>query len=209
MKDYSQWGEGKFIVDFFKGKSRGRFLDIGAFDGITGSNTRNLSDLGWDGLCIEASPFNFPALLENHRGNPRITCLLAAVIPYESEHAVEFYDAGGQIGTTMANHKLGHHVKRKYRVAGITPNEIFQAFGSRWDFVSLDIEGADLAVLECLGVLLTETQMICVEDAIPNMAFDKGYHDRLLAAAAEHGFTKVIATTTDSTRSANTLLARP
>jgi hypothetical protein len=36
---YSQLGQDKFIDDFFSSKENGIFLDIGAHDGESGSNT--------------------------------------------------------------------------------------------------------------------------------------------------------------------------
>jgi FkbM family methyltransferase len=52
---YSQWGQDRFINEnIFKGKKGGVFVDIGAHDGVTLSNTLFFEkELGWSGLCIE------------------------------------------------------------------------------------------------------------------------------------------------------------
>ena len=56
MKDYSQNGEQKIILEYFQDKYKGKVLDIGANDGITLSNSRALIEKGWDGVLIEPAP---------------------------------------------------------------------------------------------------------------------------------------------------------
>lgn len=60
---YSQNGEQEAILKIF-GESEGRFLDIGAYDGKTFSNTLALIERGWSGVLIEPSPNAFMALAD-------------------------------------------------------------------------------------------------------------------------------------------------
>ena len=54
MKYYGQALQDKWVVEFFKEKRNGFYLDIGAMDGITSSNTYVLEkELEWDGICVE------------------------------------------------------------------------------------------------------------------------------------------------------------
>jgi hypothetical protein len=48
---YSQNNEQEIILNFFNGRI-GRYLDIGAFDGVSMSNTLALVELGWQGTAI-------------------------------------------------------------------------------------------------------------------------------------------------------------
>jgi len=75
---YSQGNEEAFIVEWFDGR-RGRFLDIGASDGIRYSNTRRLFELGWHGVLVEPSPATFAMLLQNYRDHNEIMCVNCAV----------------------------------------------------------------------------------------------------------------------------------
>lgn len=43
----------------------GFFVDIGAYDGISNSNTYLLEQNGWSGICFEANPNIFPKLQQN------------------------------------------------------------------------------------------------------------------------------------------------
>lgn len=52
-KYYGQWETDKFIEEYFLNKTKGICIEVGAADGIKGSNTKYFEDLGWDVLCIE------------------------------------------------------------------------------------------------------------------------------------------------------------
>lgn len=58
MKDYSQNGESKILLNLFEkiGTKNKIFVDLGAGDGYHLSNTRMLKDLGWSGLMVDADP---------------------------------------------------------------------------------------------------------------------------------------------------------
>ena len=65
--NYSQNNEQEIILNLFKGRT-GTFLDIGANDGITLSNTYALSLQGWKGLLVEASPKAYERLVKTYEG---------------------------------------------------------------------------------------------------------------------------------------------
>jgi FkbM family methyltransferase len=208
--DYSQHGEQALILQFFEGQPPGRFLDLGAYDGLTDSNTRALSDRGWHGVCVEACPATFVRLVENHRDNPKIECVNAAVMPRPG--LVRLHDCMSPCTTARVDHHVHEHVRRQYWVTGITIPKLRESlnFHGAWDFVSLDIEGVDLDVLIAAGDwLLRGTQLVCVEDTIPGCPFDDRYYDELRAVLARLGFTRLIGRTHGPEKPANTLLARP
>jgi FkbM family methyltransferase len=63
---YSQWGEDRWIVEHLEPPSRGVFVDIGAGDGVRGSNTLYFENLGWTGLCVDPDPRNRDPLRARH-----------------------------------------------------------------------------------------------------------------------------------------------
>src|SRR3974390_100826 len=75
---YSQIGpERNLKGGAFCGKRNGVFVDVGAYDGISFSNTLMFErELGWTGLCIEPNPDVFPRLIENRSA----TCLEIAIV---------------------------------------------------------------------------------------------------------------------------------
>jgi hypothetical protein len=54
---HSQNDEERHILDAFREGPEGNFLDIGAYDRITLSNTYCLALKGWSGVCVEARRF--------------------------------------------------------------------------------------------------------------------------------------------------------
>ena len=79
MKDHSQNGEQQIILDYFKDRYNGRFLDIGANDGITLSNVYALALKGWGGAMCEPSPKAFYLLQRNYKELPQVTLLNIAI----------------------------------------------------------------------------------------------------------------------------------
>src|SRR5262245_60217062 len=110
---YSQNSEESFILDFFKDKPNGKFIDIGAYDTFRFSNVRALYEKGgWSGALVEAAPSNYRGIAESYSNDPNITVLNFAV--GEPEGEIEFYDSGGDaISTSDENHM------KKWAAAGI------------------------------------------------------------------------------------------
>ncbi|HJZ23454.1 MAG TPA: FkbM family methyltransferase [Candidatus Babeliales bacterium] len=64
---YSQCGQDKYINEIlFHNKKKGTFIDIGAHDGVSYSNTYYFEKvLGWSGICVEPHPDRFAELKKN------------------------------------------------------------------------------------------------------------------------------------------------
>lgn len=54
--DRSQHGESQWILDHLNPPEYGLFCEVGAYDGVTSSNTYLFETLGWEGLLIEPDP---------------------------------------------------------------------------------------------------------------------------------------------------------
>jgi len=50
---YGQWKTDKIIESYFTSTDKGVCIEVGAANGIKGSNTKYFEDKGWDVLCIE------------------------------------------------------------------------------------------------------------------------------------------------------------
>jgi len=166
---YSQNREEEIIVDLLSAEKRvGHFLDVGAYDGITFSNTLRLAELNWSGVCVEPSPTVFPQLLKRHATNERIALVQAAVGPANA--FVEFWDSGGDaLSTTDAAHRekwiKGYSAKfAKMLVYTITFDDLFTQFGKVFDFINLDVEGVSASMFMLLPLQTLEAcRVLCVE----------------------------------------------
>jgi FkbM family methyltransferase len=59
----------QIYTDFFGYTSKGTFVEVGAYDGISFSNTSFLGDLGWSGVYIEPVNQFFEKCKERHKNN--------------------------------------------------------------------------------------------------------------------------------------------
>ena len=161
----SQYGEHTAILEHFKGKV-GRFLDVGAFDGCTFSNTRYLAELGWSGVCVEPSPIAFRWLMQNYHGNAHVALVNAAIgeSPSLSKFWVNTTDtySADAMSTFEASHraKFQSHPFREMWAAIITWDLLLAGHPGPFDFVNIDVEGMNERVLAAMPL---RPQMVCVE----------------------------------------------
>jgi FkbM family methyltransferase len=158
---YSQNDEEKTIGDLFGGHI-GKFIDIGAFDGVQFSNTRALAEKGWGGVLVEPSPSSFPALEKAYAGNLLVTTVNAALS--SDIGGVKFYD-NGCISTTSKKFR-DEYPNEKFEeitVPTITWGALFGRFGLDFDFVNIDTEGTNLDVLKLFPFNRVKPRCICIE----------------------------------------------
>ena len=74
----------EFIFDLFPNSKNSYFVDVGASDGIYGSNTFSLEKRGWKGLCIEGHPDLIQDLEKNR------SCQASQSLISDKEEEVEF-----------------------------------------------------------------------------------------------------------------------
>lgn len=152
----SQAGQDLVVDRVFEGKRGGTFVDIGGYDGVTGSNTLFLEVFrGWTGVLVEP----VSAQLEAAQAVRRCQCLGVGVGPEAGradfiEVTSGYTQMSGLAATydpaTLANVRgdLRHtEVTREIDIR--TLPEILDDTGlTAPDFISLDIEGGEVAVLE-------------------------------------------------------------
>lgn len=169
----SQYNEDAIIAAYFgeslgTGGARypGRFIEVGAHDGVVNSNTHALAERGWGGVCVEPSPLVFPHLMETYAGREDVVCINAAI--GAETRIVRFHDANGdQLGTTDEAHRArweakGHPFAAMY-LQTLTWPALLETFPGPYRFVSIDVEGTNLAVLEAAPLAEIGCDLVCVE----------------------------------------------
>lgn len=149
MSQYSQHNEDAFLRDFFGDKRDGFFVDVGANNGIKGSNTRALWERGWSGVMVEGSYPTFQQLCVNYNGQPRIRLVYAAVCDHVG--VVTFYTSKTTWCSgwdSMDKEFIEAMDISKYH-GELTPATTMAHLGlpDRFDFLSVDTEGMDYEVL--------------------------------------------------------------
>lgn len=141
--------------------ARGVFVELGAYDGITYSNTLALERcFNWTGLLIEANPRNFEKL-SRANVNRRVAKVNSAVC--NRTGSVGFRRGGG-VGSSEADFISAANTSRISTVdVPCRPlTAIMRDAGHEYaDFLSLDVQGAEYKVLQAaqpsaFGYIMTE-----------------------------------------------------
>jgi FkbM family methyltransferase len=188
-KFFSQAGQDAFLDErVFKGKREGVFVEIGGYDGITGSNCLFFELMrGWSGLLIEPSP-TFFAKAQSFR---RATCLQVALADEEGEaEFLEVQEGYSQMSGLTASYDTRlretvesdpRHKGELIKVKTRTLSRILdQHFLKEVDYISLDVEGGELAVLSSFPFDKYAVHAWTIENntdstEIPALMRDKGY----------------------------------
>lgn len=167
MKKFSQSDEQIFILDHFKNKAIGKFIDIGAYHVEKFSNTRALYLNGWNGLLIEPQPENYQAIAGHYAGEPRIEVLNFAV--GEPAGDVTFYESNGDaVGTTSEQHMQkwseGGVKYSKITVPQMGVVDFFDKYGHGTNFLSIDTEATNFELFQHIpDWVWEEIEMLCIE----------------------------------------------
>ena len=152
----SQAGQDVVVDRLFGQKRGGTFIDVGGYDGTSGSNTWFFEQWrGWDGVLVEP----VPSQLDKARALRRCACLGYAVAPADGvAEFIEVTEGYTQMSGLAGSYEPGvlamvradpRHKERVTRVETRCLSRILTDAGMiDPDFVSLDIEGGEVAVLE-------------------------------------------------------------
>lgn len=158
----SQLGQDVFAFIASLERSDGYFVEVGAHDPESLSNTWFLEQKGWNGILIEANPESYNTIKSSARK--------ARVLPYaawnKSDLVLKFNatldSALGSISDIKQN---DNHDRSKFIIHEVktkTLDDILQQENSpkKIDYISIDVEGAELEVLE--GLSLDKWNVTCL-----------------------------------------------
>lgn len=155
MRSYSQLGQDLTVLKFYNNKRNGYFIEIGASDGITLSNTYLLEkEYDWKGICVEPVPVKYEMLCKNR---PNSLCYDKAVYN-ESEKHVTFDIANnsdlysGISGHIDCHQNLVNANKSQIVVTTISFNDLLERSEApkMIDYLSLDTEGSEYEILKSI-----------------------------------------------------------
>lgn len=178
LEYYSQQGQDKYVVSrFFPHLRYGVFVDVGAHDGKTFSQSLHFEKKGWTGICVEPLPEVFNAL----KSLRKCVCVNAAIDVEEGE--TDFVKNGGYTEMLSGIQKYypdKHHERRlkEQRLMGggteivkvptVRLDTLLKRQGiKRVDYLSIDVEGAELAVVKSINFDDVDIEVIGFEDNYP------------------------------------------
>lgn len=153
--------EDKMLLDFFKDKTSGFFLEVGANHPINLSQTYCLERRGWNGILLEPLP-DMADLCRKVRKAKVFE--VACGSPSQSGSKVEFFVAGEFSSTKKHAVFMDIEYTRTLEVELITLDEILYKEGyPEIDLLSIDTEGTELDVLKGINFQKTRPKLILIE----------------------------------------------
>ena len=163
----SQNGEDRWLDAHFGAKRSGFFVEVGAYDGVNLSNTYHFEQTGWTGVLVEPDP----EMAERCRHDrPRSLTFQCAAGVNAGE--ISFYKVAGGEAYSTTSLSAAHRERldrmglawREVRVAVRTLDSILEeAHAPGVDFVSIDVEGGELAVLQGFDIRRWKPAVVIVE----------------------------------------------
>eukprot|EP00471_Norrisiella_sphaerica_P012303 CAMPEP_0184500092 /NCGR_PEP_ID=MMETSP0113_2-20130426/43617_1 /TAXON_ID=91329 /ORGANISM="Norrisiella sphaerica, Strain BC52" /LENGTH=491 /DNA_ID=CAMNT_0026888311 /DNA_START=69 /DNA_END=1545 /DNA_ORIENTATION=- len=178
--------------NFFRNQDKGFFLEVGGNTGKEGdSMTWIFRKKGWDGIAIEAAPLLYAQLHTDHKGLSSMEGALC-----DSFKVVEFVGQSGccaGIKTEMSESHIGAFLSNEIdddasrtKVNCVTLTTATEALGVQViDFLSLDVEGAELSVLKGVDWARIQIRAILVE-----VGGDEKKDEELRSLLRSKGFSK-------------------
>lgn len=165
-QSFAQYSEDVRVLEFFGHKFTGVFLEVGANHPEFLSNTNLLERNGWSGVLIEPVPA-LAKLLREKRPNSKV--FEAAVSAPNS--VAKGYLAIPDCGDTLAKLVFDKDLPGVVGEVDVTTidNVLDQAGIQRVDFLSIDIEGAEIEALKGFSFDRYRPRLIIIEDHVHDL----------------------------------------
>ena len=178
---YSQHGQDKFLNEnVFKNQQNGIFIDIGAHDGKTISNTYFFEkELNWTGVCVEPILERYVELVKNR------SCICMNCCVYNKHSIVPFAQSIGyteMLSGIQETYDPRHleRLKNEQSIFGGTTNILNKVSYTlseiltlnhieHVDYLSIDTEGSELQILQGIDFEKFKIKVIDVENNYPDV----------------------------------------
>lgn len=170
-KYFGQWETDKIIEEYFD-KNNGVCVEVGAANGIKGSNSLYFEKLGWDALCIEPNPNQIKSL-KKYRKN----IMTYAVSKEIGVMDLTVFEVGEKnimssltslVPDTRLVESHSHIINNTYKVPVKveTLSKILEIanYPKKIDFISIDTEGTELDVLESMDFEKYDVSLYIIEN---------------------------------------------
>ena len=155
-------GLGDIYLDVFGHKTDGSFVEVGAYDGISWSNSSCLAEAGWKGLLFEPVPQFYAKCAARYQNNKNVKVVKCCIGDYEGETKVYL---GSSLSTTSPemikvfnsldwSKHVGHRENRFVKSKMYTLDSMLEKHNwpENFDVLVVDTEGTELQVLQGFDV---------------------------------------------------------
>ena len=153
------------MMDLFPKHFKGTALEVGACDGLFNSNTLAMEQSGWKVLCIEANP----AYEELLRGCRKDVMMCAVGATNEDSATFHVHSKGTDALKHASWSSLMQHPNKSPTHTVEVPVRTLDSCLEEWgvdhlDYLSVDVEGTEMDVLEGFSFDKWKPQVVSVEN---------------------------------------------
>ena len=185
----SNGGEDDFVISHFSDKKINRkriVVDIGAADGLTGSNSRKLiNEHDWSGILVEPFLPFYEFLVKLYNDNKNVTILNYACDVNETETVIYFQNNQDKVGLTslLSETAVAQNLNETQVIKTKKFNDIVET--QDIDFLSIDTEGKDFDILKNIDFGKYNIGVICCERWVGH---DDDYNNIIINFLSEKNF---------------------
>lgn len=198
LSSSSQLGQDLWVLNVLDFKKKGYFIELGALDGITNSNTLILErKYNWSGICVEANPFVFPMLSSNRN------CMCVNSLLDDQNDLIKKFHCANELSyvenknRNMSLEQLQNLLKLKnidYKSVLMktrTISKILEIYNAPYviDYMSVDIEGMEYDILKSFPFDDYHINTLTVEHNAPHIGEE--YRLKIRNLLEQNGFTFV------------------
>lgn len=175
---YSQFNQDEIINIILQNKKNGVFLDIGAYDGITFSNSYFFEKSNnWTGICFEPNPITFKKLSEIRNatlinGGVSSKDGILTFKRFEGNQELEMLSGFSDFFTEEQLRRIENELKQEPQSLTETiqvqtlniNNLLIETKINKVDYCSIDTEGGEFEILKTINFKKTYFATLSVED---------------------------------------------
>ena len=163
---YSHWGVDLIITKLLNSKNKGIYIDVGCHHPFLNNHTYLLYKSGWEGINIDVD-YNSIDMFNFFRKSD--VNIQTAVTDHKGEVDLFFYH--NRAAKNTISKEFGSDAKEKKKINSDTLNNIIENSkfkNSKIDFVSIDVEGNEINVLNGFDLKKYKPKIILLEFILPN-----------------------------------------
>ncbi len=184
----AQFGEDRILWEVFRQRCEGYFIEVGAYDGVTLSNTYFLEQMGWCGILVEP----IRQLCEKASAVRQHSRIVNAAVSKPGCPPTATFTIAQNVPVLSFLQADADHIERckkegaelvEIEVPLVTMDEIITnerreptPFGSPWipqkgwqiDLISIDVEGGEMDVLAGLSLDRYKPRVLVIENDRPS-----------------------------------------
>ena len=163
---YSHWGVDLIITKLLNSKNKGIYIDVGCHHPFLNNHSYLLYKSGWEGINIDID-YNSIDMFNFFRKSD--VNIQTAVTDHKGEVDLFFYH--NRAAKNTISKEFGSDAKEQKKINSDTLNNIIENSkfkNSKIDFVSIDVEGNEMNVLNGFNLNKYKPKLILLEFILPN-----------------------------------------